>query len=404
MQTGLIIAALRKHRLATLLIAMEIALACAVLCNAIFMLTEKGRALNLDSGIAESSLGIVQLSGFDAAQAADLTARVTGALQAIPGVTSVGIISAVPFGEPGVRAGVHTDESGKVFGGVLDFYLGDAAAIQALDLKLLAGRLPDVAEYAPIGQHVPANAPILVTRQLAERYWPNAPAVGRSLWSMDSRFTVIGVVEHLAVSQPGGGETLGNDWSVLMPAKPGPQLAGRYLVRAAPGALPRVMAGAQRAVAAVAPDVVFDQAASRTVAELRADYFHGARLMMALLAGVIVALLGATALGIVGLASYWVEQRRRQIGIRRALGATRRDILHYFQLENFLVVSLGVVVGALLAYAFNLGLMRFYELPRLPLAYLPISALALWLLGQVAVLAPALRASAIMPVQAIRSA
>ncbi|HBC51281.1 MAG TPA: hypothetical protein DC051_09150, partial [Stenotrophomonas maltophilia] len=220
MQTGLIIAALRKHRLATPLIAMEIALACAVLCNAIFMLTEKGRALNLDSGIAESSLGIVQLSGFDAAQAADLTARVTGALQAIPGVTSVGIISAVPFGEPGVRAGVHTDESGKVFGGVLDFYLGDAAAIQALDLKLLAGRLPDVAEYAPIGQHVPANAPILVTRQLAERYWPNAPAVGRSLWSMDSRFTVIGVVEHLAVSQPGGGEALGNDWSVLMPAKP----------------------------------------------------------------------------------------------------------------------------------------------------------------------------------------
>ena len=88
MQTGLIIAALRKHRLATLLIAMEIALACAVLCNAIFMLTQKGRVLNLDSGIAESSLGIVQLSGFDAAQAADLNARVTGALHAIQGVTS----------------------------------------------------------------------------------------------------------------------------------------------------------------------------------------------------------------------------------------------------------------------------------------------------------------------------
>ncbi len=222
MQTGLIIAALRKHRLATLLIAMEIALACAVLCNAVFMLMEKNRALSLDSGVAESSLGVVQLSGFDPEKASDLNARVTDALRSIPGVSSVGIISAVPFGEPGVRAGVNIDEAKTVFGGVLDFYLGDAAAIQALDLKLLAGRLPEAGEYAPVGQYVPANAPILVTRQLAERYWPGESAIGRSLWSMDSRFTVIGVVEHLVVSQPGGGEALGNDWSVLMPAQPGP--------------------------------------------------------------------------------------------------------------------------------------------------------------------------------------
>ncbi len=402
MQTGLIIAALRKHRLATLLIAMEIALACAVLCNAVFMLMEKNRALSLDSGVAESSLGVVQLSGFDPEKASDLNARVTDALRSIPGVSSVGIISAVPFGEPRVRAGVNIDEAKTVFGGVLDFYLGDAAAIQALDLKLLAGRLPEAGEYAPVGQYVPANAPILVTRQLAERYWPGESAIGRSLWSMDSRFTVIGVVEHLVVSQPGGGEALGNDWSVLMPAQPGPQLSGRYLVRASPQDLPRVISRVQQAIAAVAPDVVFDQEASRTLPELRKDYFQSVRLMMMLLAGVIVALLGATALGIVGLAGYWVEQRRKQIGIRRALGATRTDILRYFQLENFLIVSLGIVVGMVLAYGLNLGLMRFYELPRLPLAYLPLSALLLWLLGQAVVLAPALKASAIAPMQAIR--
>lgn len=403
MQTGLIIAALRKHRLATLLITMEIALACAVLCNAIFMLVEKGQALNMKSGVAESSLGVVQLSGFDAERASDLNARVTDALRAIPGVTSVGIISAVPFGEPGVRAGVNTDEAKRAFGGVLDFYLADAAAIKALEPTLLAGRLPDASEYAPVDQYVPANAPILVTRQLAERYWPGETAVGKNLWSMGSRFTVIGVVEHLVVSQPGGGEALGNDWSVLMPARPGPQLAGRYLVRASPQDLPRVFGSLQQTIAAVAPDVVFDQMASRTLPELRADYFQSARLMMALLTGVIVALLGATALGIVGLASYWVEQRRKQIGIRRALGATRADILRYFQLENFLIVTLGIGVGLLLAYGLNLGLMRFYELPRLPLIYLPVSAALLWLLGQGAVLAPALKASAISPMQAIRS-
>jgi len=110
-----------------------------------------------------------------------------------------------------------------------------------------------------------------------------------------------------------------------------------------------------------------------------------------------------TALGIVGLTSFWVSQRRRQIGVRRALGATRGNILRYFQTENFLIVTLGIVLGMALAFALNVVLMKFYELPRLPLAYLPAGAIALWLLGQVSVLGPAMRAAAVPPVVATRS-
>jgi len=110
-----------------------------------------------------------------------------------------------------------------------------------------------------------------------------------------------------------------------------------------------------------------------------------------------------TALGIIGLASFWVAQRRRQIGVRRALGATRGDILRYFQTENFLIVSIGIMLGMVLAYGLNLWLMRAYELPRLPLYYLPMGMVVLWLLGQLAVLAPALRAAAVPPVVATRT-
>jgi putative ABC transport system permease protein len=85
------------------------------------------------------------------------------------------------------------------------------------------------------------------------------------------------------------------------------------------------------------------------------------------------------------------------------LGATRGDILRYFQIENFLIVTIGIVAGMILAYAINLMLMTIYELPRLPLGYLPIGAVVLWILGQLAVLAPALRAAAVPPVAAIRS-
>src|SRR5690606_41861436 len=91
-------------------------------------------------------------------------------------------------------------------------------------------------------------------------------------------------------------------------------------------------------------------------------------------------LLLVTALGIVGLASFWVQQRTRQIGVRRALGATRGQILRYFQAENFLLTTGGIVLGMLLAFGINQMLMGRYELPRLPLHYLPVGAVLLWLL------------------------
>ena len=133
-------------------------------------------------------------------------------------------------------------------------------------------------------------------------------------------------------------------------------------------------------------------------------FFQDDRAMAGILAGVCVALLVVTALGIVGLGSFWVAQRRRQIGVRRALGATRGNILHYFQTENFLLATLGIALGMALAYGINLFLMHHYELPRLPAIYLPVGAIALWLIGQAAVLGPALRAAAVPPVVATRSA
>jgi putative ABC transport system permease protein len=115
-------------------------------------------------------------------------------------------------------------------------------------------------------------------------------------------------------------------------------------------------------------------------------------------------LLVITAFGIVGLTSYWVAQRRRQIGIRRALGATRGAILRHFQSENLLIAGAGVVLGVLLAIVANLWVVRSVALTRLPLVYPLIGVVAMLLLGQLAVLWPALRASAVAPASAARSA
>ena len=116
------------------------------------------------------------------------------------------------------------------------------------------------------------------------------------------------------------------------------------------------------------------------------------------------ALILVTGFGIVGLTSYWVSQRRRQIGIRRALGATRHAIVRYFQTENLLIAGAGSAAGVGLAVALNLWMVGSFEMERLNFGYAVIGAVLVLLLGQVSVLWPALRASAIPPAMATRNA
>jgi len=404
MQIQPILAALRRHRLATALIALEIALACAVLCNACFLIANRLAQMQVNSGVDEAALATLHLTGYEAGQAVDLNARVQAGLGRIAGVQSVSVINAVPFGEHAGTAGITLDAAGKHFGGVVDFYVGGPGSFKALGLQLVAGGEPQADDYRPLNDFIPDEATVWVTRALAGHLWPDADPLGKEFWMGKSHFRVGGVLAHLV--RPSGGEG-GPDtveWSVFVPAQPGASLAGTYLLRADPRELPRVLRDARAAMTKIAPDAVVDTLGSQTISDLRQDYFRPDRAMAGMLVGVIAALLLVTALGIVGLASFWVAQRRKQIGIRRAIGATRSDILHYFQTENFLIVSGGIVLGMVLAYALNLMLMTQYELPRLPLYYLPVGALALWALGQLAVLGPALRAAAVPPVVATRSA
>lgn len=405
MQVQPILAALKKHKLATLLIALEIALACAVLCNAASMIAGRLSAMRIDSGVDEPALGIVTVTGFDSQKTGDLNARMIAGLGEIAGVESVHAISSVPFGPQWGVSGMTLDQAGKQPGAVVEFYLGDPGTPQALGLSLVAGRIPSTEDYQPLqGQdYFPASSGVLITRALADTLWPGESPLGKSFWADKWQFRVIGVVASLAVSQYTENGVRGAQWCVFVPTLAGGQLAGTYLIRAKPQDLERVMTQARAKVAMIAPEAMLNHDYSHSLPTLRAKFFATDRSMTGLLLGVIVSLLGVTALGIVGLASFWVAQRRRQIGIRRALGATRADILRYFQTENFLIVTFGIALGVAMAIGINLALMQWFEVARLPLWYLPVGAIVLWLLGQLAVLAPALRAANVPPVVATRS-
>jgi putative ABC transport system permease protein len=243
-------------------------------------------------------------------------------------------------------------------------------------------------------------ASVIITRDLAEYWFPGKSPVGQTFYATGKEpQTVVGVIDRLhrpSVTKPGR-----ESFAVVLPIRAPSASGGDYLLRVDPTRPGEVLAAVESALHKVSPNRIILK--RQTFAEIRGNYFKADRAMAYLLVGVSIALLIITALGVVGLASFWVQQRTRQIGVRRALGATRGDILRYFQLENFILASVGIVIGMALAYAINLWLMQKYQVARLPAGFLPVGAGLLWTLGQIAVLGPAMRAATIPPAIATRT-
>jgi len=391
-------AALRRHRTATLLIGLQIALACAVLCNALFLLSKRLELMSMASGVDESHLVALSLQGTGNDLGRDTLLRIKQGLLGMAGVESVSMTNAVPFTQQAGEIGFRSVLDDPQYNQQGHFYVADNDFIRTVGVHLTDGRWLGNDEAANSKSFLPSSPSILMSRSYAQHIWPGKPSLGQVLFADGAQRRVVGLIEDLARPNP---EPLILHNTVLIT---GSDVLGQvFVLRTDPSSRDRILRQALDAVARIAPDVVVDLDYSGTLSELRDRYFASNRAMAVMLCGIIAAMLLVTALGIVGLASFWVQQRRRQIGIRRAIGARRSDILSYFQTENFLIVSGGIALGMVMAFALNIVLMKLYEVPRLPLAYLPWGAVVLWVLGQLAVLGPALRAARVPPVVATRS-
>lgn len=404
-----ILASLRHHKLTATLLTLQVAFTLAIVCNVVYMIAGRVERISVSTGIAENELSAIPSRDIDkvanprAQLAADLSA-----LRAVPGVRgAVAVSYSMPLNRNESSQGICPDKqaldraiqrnslegSGCIEPSIYD---GTPGLVGTWGLELIEGRdfLPD--DYVANGK--PAVA--IITRELAQHLYPGQRALGKSMYDGDRFIRVVGIVRALVRPELRADGT-DND-SMLLPQPPDGGSA-LYVLRSAPQDRGRVLAQASAALREVNPGRLIKPERVRAYSEIRAKYFQRDTTMIGLLIASALGLLFVTALGIAGLANFWVQQRTRTIGIRRAIGATRTDILRYFQAENFLIVSAGVLLGMLLAVALNLVLMSRYELPRLPLWYLPAGALALWGLGQLSVLAPALRASRVPPVVATRS-
>ncbi|HEX7326547.1 MAG TPA: FtsX-like permease family protein [Rhodanobacteraceae bacterium] len=413
-----ILAALRKHKSGVVLITLQIALTLAVVCNAVFIIARRVERVQRPTGMDEHNLFLIQQQFVNAPSGDTVAARdkryamVSGDLQilrGLPDVQAVADVSSLPLLQSSNNGavGLKPDQSNAT--AFSTFYSVGDQALKTLGLRLIAGRNFTPTEITHGGDGGDSEPPLtIVTKALADKLFPAGDALGKTIYFNGSAkpTTIIGVIARMQTPNVGWGTNY--TWnSVLVPELPIDSFT-RTAVRAKPGRMRQAMREARAALLAHDPmrlinDNVGGLWGVHSFADVRTAAYRADVGMAILMSVISVILLCVTGAGIVGLTSFWVGQRTKQIGIRRALGATRANIVHYFQLENLFISVIGSVLGAILAVGLNLWLVKQFSMDRMPVWYVLVGVVALLLLGQLAVLAPARRASRVPPVVATRS-
>jgi len=395
--------AIYRKKSGAVLIAVQIAVTLAILSNAMALIVDRLSWSARLTGIDEANIFFIYAtsadkpSSFTALQSSDLAL-----LRSIAGVANTYATNSFPLEGGGWSMSADLEADQKTPSAHISYYFGDEQALDTLGVKLIAGRNFNASEIVDRdGSTAPPATAIIITRALAQRLFPRGDALGRSIYTeTKDPSPIIGIIDRLQgpfVAATGFMSTFTEN-SVLAPFRPLSE-SSTYVVRMKPGSLNGVMKAAQSKLEGINGTRIIS---ARSMGEVRARAYRSNRGLTLLLGAVAFILVAVTAFGMAGLTSYWVAQRRRQIGIRRALGATRLAILRLFQKENFLIALSGVLVGILLAVALNIWLIGRFEMVRLDPAYVIGNGMVMLLLGQVAILWPAMRAAQVPPALAIR--
>jgi putative ABC transport system permease protein len=405
-----ILSALLRNKTGAILVALQVALSLAILTNALHIVSERRAAAARPSGIADEmsvfTISVRHLSSDGPEQQLATTKREAALLRAVPGVAAVAQINQMPMSQSGWNNSVALDRRQTDESSPSSSYFSPDSLVNTWGLKVIEGRdfLPGEAQDIDVNKNDVPRV-VILAKALAEKLWPGQSAVGKTMYfgtgegAIEVR--VVGVVERL---QSHGAEVSERgELSAIAPVRLyGSNQSTNFTVRTEPGQRDRVIREAEAALRKSSATPVILQ--TFTIEGVRKSRYRADMALSWMLVTVSVLLLLITASGIVGMASLWVTQRRKQIGVRRALGARRIDILRYFITENLMITSAGVFGGMLLGVALNQLLVSKLEMARLPLGYLVTGGVVFWLLGVIAVYGPAWRAASISPALATRSA
>jgi len=402
-----ILSALLRSKTGAILVAIQVALTLAIVCNALFVVRARLATAERPSGVVEDEVFLMFYAG--AGKIEDSRAMMQHDLEILHGISGVEAVAAVntlPMTTMGSGMGLTVDPNEPGDGVVVGTYMSGHSLVDALGLRLVEGRdfePGEIREREGRSGELRADA-VILSRHTAERLFPGEPVVAGKIVHLGSGATaqplhVVGVVEtlmsHMAQATDDAYLTC------ILPVHIYGNVAS-YAVRTEASQRARVMGEVEKALTGLRNDRVLIH--HRTMEEFRERRYRGERSGASMLSAVTIGLLLVTASGIVGVASLRVSQRRKQIGVRRALGARRIDIVRYFLVENLIVTTVGIAIGVPLSVGLNQALVSLVELPRLPMPYVIAGMPAMWLLGLFAALGPAWRAASVSPAIATRSA
>jgi len=334
MEIGPIFRALMHNKTRFWLITVEVALTFAVVANCVNVLLDLRSDYIRTTGYDEENIVVTLVEPFDAEFEEDsfrteLRDRDLDSLNAHPGIHGALLSQAVPLSGGGSGTGR------KALGSELEtstapFFRVYGDVLPATGVELVAGRSFKASDWdyktEEDGTVLHRNA--MVTQDLADDLFPDGEALGQTIQNDEGEVTntIIGIVGDMHNSWPVGWEKANN--TMLVPERDVDPRRYFFLIRTDPGAAQSMIPEIEQIFTANHPGRLVR---SETLQEVKNDTYSQTTGVIKILTSVVALLLFVTALGIVGLTSFSVTQRTRQIGTRRALGASRTDIIRYFR-------------------------------------------------------------------------
>ena len=387
------------HRLRGFMVMSEVALAVVVLVGAALFLKSFQNERNVDPGFSPEGVALAQFdfstAGYTAQQTDTFCRRLRDRLVQLPGVTAVSYDDSVPLGFHGgnwetldVEGYVPgPNENMKIYRDLVSPRFFDS-----MKIPIVEGRDFDWHDD-PTTQKV-----MIVNQEFVRRFLANRSVLGRRVHGWGQWFTIIGVAKNSKYHQV----TENPQPYFYIPIRQiyRPEYGLTFHVRTS-GSVTGAISALQREAAAIDPALtVFD---AEPMTEYIAASLFGAKITANLLSLLSSIGLLLAAMGLYGVLAYSVEQRTREFGVRVAMGAQPRDILHLIMRESARLALTGTAAGLLLAaLSTRIVAHQIYNISPLdPLTFCGV-AVFLLIVALVTSCIPARRASKVDPIVALR--
>ena len=397
-----------RYRARSILVIAQIALGTALIVTASLLVRTMDALHRVDTGFETDARALTFRLSFppgrysSSAEVNAFSRELETRLAALPGVTSVGAISHLPFDTLGNWSSKYFPEGpgqNLSVARLADTRAVTPGTLQTLGVHLVEGRW-FTEDDARDSRHV-----VVVDERLAARTWPGRSAVGQRIhvpFLIDRQVTttwaiVIGVVRHMRYRTPDAEV----QEQLYFPFRQNLRSPMAYILRTSmdPAA---ISADARRVVASLDPLLPTYEMAPLDSYVARA--MSSRRFTAVLITSFAFLALALAGVGLAGLVAYSVASRHREFGIRLALGATPARVRGTVLTEGLLLAVLGIALGLLgaVAAAHGMRTLLFGVGPSDPTSYLG-AILILAMTGLAASWWPARRAMSVNPVQALRS-